>query len=86
MSPARRVPNHATMLDREGLVAIFDYLVGRTLVGVVDDCLELVFTLDRAGRGANLVTLHTEGRWRGVVSLGGVANPADYVRDVGADV
>ena len=30
--------------------------------------------------GANLVTIHTEGRERGWILLGGVAYPADYVR------
>jgi hypothetical protein len=83
----RGVPGHSTVLDREGLSAIFDYLSGRTLLGAVDcgDCVELVFTLDDAGQGANLVTVFTDDRWRGSVALGGVAHPADYVRAVRGD-
>jgi hypothetical protein len=78
----RRVRNRATALDREGLAAIFDYLACRILLGAIDcgDCLELVFSLDGDVRGANLVTVYTEGRARGYVSLGGVAEPLEYVR------
>lgn len=76
------IPRHSTVLDREGLAAIFDYLAGRTLLGALDcgDCVELVFTLNRDGEGANLVTVFTDDRWRGQVALGGVAHPADYVQ------
>ena len=64
MSRRPDAPRHATELDREGLVALFDHLAGRTLLGAVDcgDYVELGFTLDGDGTGANLVTIQPGAR------------------------
>jgi hypothetical protein len=68
------VGDELTVLDREGLLALFGSLRDRRLVGVVDggDCVEIVFEhVERQGR--NLVTVFTEGRWRGQVAFGAVS-------------
>jgi hypothetical protein len=65
---------HTTVLDREGLLALFGSLRDRRLVGVVDggDCIELVLQhIEPHDR--NLVTIFTEGRWRGQVAFGAVS-------------
>jgi len=75
----------ATVLDPEGLAALFDSLAGRMLVGALDcgdGVVELVFSRDGDGRGLNLVTICTEGRDRGLVFLGSVPQPLDYLRAV----
>jgi hypothetical protein len=66
---------HTTVLDREGLLALFGSLRDRRLVGVVDggDCIELAFEHDESGDRRNLVSIFTEGRRRGLVAFGGVA-------------
>ena len=68
------------VLDGPGLIALFRQVEGRTLLGVVDGfgVVELVFSGER---GANLVCIYcNDGRNTGLVSLGGVADPADYCR------
>jgi hypothetical protein len=65
---------HTTMLDREGLLALFRSLRGRRLVGVADgsNCVELVFEHAEPDDG-NLVTLYTSGTQRGQVPFGFVS-------------
>jgi hypothetical protein len=82
------VSYHTTVLDREGLVRLFQQVRGRRLVGVVDgcDCIELVFE-DPDDVGQNLVTIETDGRYRGNVLLGFVCRQlieAGYCSDEGA--
>lgn len=67
------------VLDGAGLVALFRKVEGRRLLGVVDafGVVELVFDDDRPG--GNLICLYCDdGRNTGLVSLGGVADPAGY--------
>lgn len=68
------------VLDTRGLLNLFRQVEGRTLVGAVDGVgiVELVYSGERGG---NLVCIFTDdGRNTGLVSLGSVANPADYCR------
>lgn len=62
------------VLDRRGLVDVFNANAGRRFVGAIDcgDCLELVFE-DRGEAGGNLVTIFTAGRRRGLVAQGFVS-------------
>jgi hypothetical protein len=66
------------VLDPAGLLELFSKLSGRRLLGVVDGggFVELVFD------DGTLVSIGCEdaGRWCGLVLLGSVAYPADYVR------
>lgn len=72
---------HTTVVDRGGLVRLFATLTDRTFLGVVDgmDCVELVFA-DPGQRGGNLISIFTEGRHRGSVAHGFVADPEDYAK------
>lgn len=72
--------NRTTVLDLDGLVALFRQVAGRKFIGPVDgyDCLELVFE-DPDDRGGNLVSIYTEGRYRGNVFLGFVSR--DLIAD-----
>jgi hypothetical protein len=65
------------VFDPTGLAALFRQLVGRRLAGAVDcdDATELVFS----GGGLNLVTVYTDGRFRGRVVFGAVSDPERYV-------
>lgn len=66
--------NHTTVLDLDGLIAIFRQVAGRMFVGPVNGvgCVELVFD-DPDDVGGNLVSIYTEGRDCGNVWLGFVA-------------
>ena len=73
------------VLDTRGLLELFSQLDGRRLVGVVDGAgfVEIVFD-DPHGRGGNLVSIATDaGRHTGLVLLGFVADPEEYVRGCG---
>lgn len=65
---------HTTVLDREGLLRLFQRVAGRRLIGAVDgfDCVELVFE-DPDSAGQNLVTIYTDQHERGQVLLGFVS-------------
>jgi hypothetical protein len=67
------------VLDAQGLIALFREVEGRRLIGVVDafGVVELVF--DDSRPGGNLVCIYADdGRNTGLVTLGGVAEPAGY--------
>jgi len=67
---------HTTVLDHDGLIRLFEQLAGRRFLGPVDGggCVELVFESDPDRKG-NLVTIFTEeGRYRGQVAFGFVAD------------
>jgi hypothetical protein len=71
----------AGVLDVEAMLELFGRVAGRRLLGVVDGCgvVELVFS-DDAGEGSNLVSICCDhGRHRGLVLLGFVDNPEEYV-------
>jgi hypothetical protein len=65
---------HTTVLDHRGLLRLFRQVAGRKFVGPVDgiNCVELVFE-DADDRGGNLVSIFTEGLYRGQVAFGFVA-------------
>jgi hypothetical protein len=75
---------HTTVLAREGLLRLFASLAGRTFLGAVDgmDCVELVFS-DPDERGGNLVSIFTDGRDRGRIAHGFVADPEGYAAACG---
>jgi hypothetical protein len=62
---------HTTVLDHRGLLRLFRQVAGRRLIGPVDGvgCVELVFE-DPDDQGGNLVSIFTDGRDRGTVTLG----------------
>lgn len=69
------------VLDDRGLLRLFRAVEGRRLLGVLDceGAIELVFSEDR--ERPNLVTFYTDGCYRGLVALGGVANAEEYARE-----
>jgi hypothetical protein len=61
--------------DVDGLVRLLREVAGRRFVGPVDGygCVELVFDDAGGGESGNLLTIFTEGEWRGLVALGFVS-------------
>ncbi len=70
------------VLDLDAMLGLFAKVSGRRFVGPVDGAgyLELVFSDDER-QGRNLVSICTEGRYAGLVLLGFVADPEEYVAD-----
>jgi hypothetical protein len=74
--------NPVGVLDCPGLLALFERVAGRRFLGAVGGggYVELVFS-DPDKRGHNLVSVCVYGRNAGLVFLGHVADPEEYVAD-----